>query len=391
VNLLDLGILVLLVVAVINGFRRGAVLQLSAYAGLILGLIVGAIVAPKLAGLASSPLGQSLVALVALFALAGLGDALGWYVGIRMWSLARRSVLSTLDSAAGSAVALVAVLVATWFIGWNLANGPFPALSREIRGSAVMRGLDRAFPRPPSLLGEVRGLLNRFGFPQVFADLPPAPAGPVQGPTNRQVRAIAAQADQSTVRIVGAACGAIQEGSGFVAATDLVITNAHVVAGVRRPAVQRQNVSGSSTAVVVLFDPRLDIAILRVDTTLPPPLGLVSTAEGRGVRGAVLGYPGGGPLTVVGAAVRRELVAVGRDIYGRSTVRRHVYELQSTVRPGNSGGPFVLAGGKVGGVVFAASTTDSHVGYAIASTDVIPKLREAEGRTQGVSTQGCAR
>ena len=56
-------------------------------------------------------------------------------------------------------------------------NGPFPALSREIRGSAVMRGLDRAFPRPPSLLGEVRGLLNRFGFPQVFADLPPAPAG----------------------------------------------------------------------------------------------------------------------------------------------------------------------------------------------------------------------
>ena len=155
-NLLDLGILVLLVVAVINGFRRGAVLQLSAYAGLILGLIVGAIVAPKLAGLASSPLGQSLVALVALFALAGLGDALGWYVGIRMWSLARRSVLSTLDSAAGSAVALVAVLVATWFIGWNLANGPFPALSREIRGSAVMRGLDRAFPRPPSLLGEVR-------------------------------------------------------------------------------------------------------------------------------------------------------------------------------------------------------------------------------------------
>src|SRR5207249_11879855 len=111
----------------------------------------------------------------------------------------------------------------------------------------------------------------------------------------------------------------------------------------------------------------------------------------RGAVGAVVGYPGGGSLTGVAAANRRVLHAVGRDIYGKGNVERDIYELQAVVRPGNSGGPFVLASGKVAGVVFAASTTDPTVGYAIASTEVISKVKEADGRRQAVSTEGCAR
>jgi hypothetical protein len=45
----------------------------------------------------------------------------------------------------------------------------------------------------------------------------------------------------------------------------------------------------------------------------------------------------------------------------------------------------------VAGVVFAASTTDPSVGYAIASTDVIPDVSRAVGRTRPVSTGGCVR
>ena len=389
-NLLDVGILLLLGMAAFNGYRRGAALQLVTYAGLILGLLAGALLAPRLAGLATTAFGQATVALITLFAAAGIGDALGWLIGIRIWSMARRSVLGTVDSVAGTGVALIAVLVATWFIGWNLVQGPFPALSREIRESSIMRGLNDVFPRPPSLLGEVRQFLNRFGFPEVFADLPPPPAGPVQGPSNKEVRAIANLADRSTVRIVGEACGAIQEGSGFVAAAHYVITNAHVVAGVKSPRVQIQN-GGSQGAVTVLFDPKLDIAVLRINTSSGPVLALDSSDEGRGTGGAVLGYPGGGSLKYSGAAIRRDITAVGKDIYGRSTVERDVYELQTVVRPGNSGGPFVLANGQVAGVVFAASTTDGKIGYAITSPEVIPKLQRAEGRTLAVSTRGCAR
>jgi S1-C subfamily serine protease len=311
-------------------------------------------------------------------------------IGSRFWALARQSVFGVADSVAGSFVALAAVLVTVWFLGLNLANGPFPTLSEQIRGSAVVRSLDQVLPRPPSILSEVRQFLNRFGFPEVFADLPPAPVGPVNGPSRSEAAAIARPALDGTVRIVGQACGAIQEGSGFLADPHYVVTNAHVVAGVHLPQVQQQN-GGSQNAVTVLFDPKLDIAVLWVRTAPGPVLDLAPNDVDRGADGAVLGYPGGGPLTFNPAAVRRQLNAVGRDIYGESVVERVVYELQATVRPGNSGGPFVLADGKVGGVVFAASTTDDDVGYAIASSEVIPKLRQAEGRTDAVSTQACAR
>jgi S1-C subfamily serine protease len=111
----------------------------------------------------------------------------------------------------------------------------------------------------------------------------------------------------------------------------------------------------------------------------------------RGARGAVAGYPGGGGLKGEPAAVRRLLRAVGRDIYGRSTVTRDVYELQSVVRPGNSGGPFGLVNGTVAGLVFAASSTDPSVGYAVASTQILPDVHRALGQTAAVSTEGCTR
>jgi S1-C subfamily serine protease len=389
-NLLDLVILVLVVLSALNGYRRGAALQLSTYAGLLLGLLTGAILAPPVAGLVHSPLTQAAVALTVLLFMAGLGDAIGWAIGARIWRMARQTVIGAVDAAAGSIVAVLAVLVAVWFIGFNLVNGPFPSVSRQIRGSAIERGLTGAFPRPPSVVAEFRQFLDRFGFPEVFADLPPAPAGPVDGPTNGQVAQIAGEAQDSTVRIVGAACGVLQEGSGFVAAAHYVITNAHVVAGVRQPQVQVQN-GGSQHAVTVLFDPKLDIAILRIDAAPGPVLPLDPDDAGRGSKGAILGYPGGGNLAYGPAAVRRELSATGRDIYGRSVVERDVYELQAIVRPGNSGGPFVLLDGQVAGVVFAASTTDDHLGYAIASPAVADRLHQALGRTEPVSTQGCSR
>jgi S1-C subfamily serine protease len=388
-NLLDWALVVALGLAAFNGWRRGAALQLTAYAGLLLGLVLGALLAPVVAGLAHAPLSRAGLALATLVALAAIGDAVGWMIGTRIWRVAHRGPFGLADSALGTVVALAAVLLTVWFVGLSLSNGPIPELSSEIRGSAIVKGLDRTLPRPPSLLAEVETFLNRFGFPQVFADLPPAPAGPVSLPKSGETRTLARAAEPSTVKIVGQGCGAILEGSGFVVGAHYVVTNAHVVAGVRGPKVQEQN-GVDETAVPVLFDPKLDIAILYVRTPPGPALVLVDGAQDRAEQGVVLGYPGGGGFDAQPAAIRRELDAIGRDIYGGSIVERKVYELQAKVRPGNSGGPFVVTDGKVAGVVFAASTTDGDVGYAIASTEVIPKVRAATGRTAAVSTEGCA-
>ena len=389
-NLLDVLILLMLVVSLFTGFRRGAALQLVTYSGLIVGLIVGALLAPEIAGLARDPFAQATIALLSLLLFAAIGDAIGWLIGRRVWAAARRSRLDPLDAGAGSVVAGAAALLTVWFLAFNLVQGPFPPVSQQIRGSSVVRALDSVLPRPPSLLAQVRTFFDRFGFPEVFAGLPPAPAGPVRGPSQAEARRAFDAADQSTVRIVGQACDRIQEGSGFVVDPSPVVTTAHVVAGVGSPQVQVQD-GGEFAAETVLFDDDLDVAILRVDAAPAESLSLVAETLDRGATGAVLGYPGGGDLRGDEAAVRREMLAVGRDIYGEDTVRRHIYELQTRVQPGNSGGPFVTTSGEVAGVVFAAAATNEGIGYALTSGEVMPRVRQGIASEGAVSTGDCLR
>jgi S1-C subfamily serine protease len=142
-------------------------------------------------------------------------------------------------------------------------------------------------------------------------------------------------------------------------------------------------------ATTVLFDPDLDIAILRVPGLRAPSLQLASSEWSRGADGAVVGYPEGGPLTGRRAAVRALFDAVGRDIYGEERVVRRIYELQAVVHPGNSGGPFVLTNGQVAGVVFAASTMDQNTGYAITSPEVRPLVSRAWQLTGAADTGPC--
>jgi S1-C subfamily serine protease len=390
VNLLDALILVLVGLSIVAGFRRGAALQVVTYTGLVLGLIGGALLGPSVARLAEDPFVQAALALGTLLALAAVGDAVGWAIGRHVWAAARRSRLDPIDAGAGSVVAGVATLLVTWFLAFNLVQGPFLAVSRQIRESAVVRGLDAVLPRPPALIAQIRSFLDRFGFPEVFIGLPPSPAGPVNPPSAAQARQAFLAADQSTFRIVGTACGRIQEGSGFLVDDGLVVTNAHVVAGVEAPRVQAQD-GREFVGSVVAFDPDRDLAILRLDSPPGEQLALAAQAADRGAVGAVIGYPGGGDLTGVKAAVRRALTAVGRDIYGQDTVEREIYELQTRVVPGNSGGPFVTPDGATTGVVFAASTSNDGIGYALTMSELRPVLNRARGREGAVGTGACIR
>jgi S1-C subfamily serine protease len=386
-NGLDLLLLVIVAVAGYTGYRRGFTLQAFGFGGLLIGLVVGALLAPLVAGGLDSTAARAGVVALIVLAIAAIGNAAGWFMGMR--ARARTSSrFGRADAVGGSAVAVVASLLAIWFLALNLANGPFPSLSAEIRGSAMVRGLDAALPEPPSLLAQVRRLFNRFGFPDVFSGIPPLPAAPVDPPSQAQARAAVDAAAASTVQVLGNACDLIQEGSGFVASDGYVVTNAHVVAGVDDPEI-RTGAGGEEPADTVLFDPNLDIAVLHVGSTPGPPLPLATEPLDRGAPGAVLGYPGGGPLQAHRAAVRRSFDALGRDIYSRDQVERLVVELQTLVRPGSSGGPFVLADGRVGGVVFAASSSDEDVGYAIAASEVEDTIIKAVGRTTEVDTGPC--
>ena len=389
-NGLDVVLVVVLVAAVVSGHRRGATLQVFSYGGLLLGLVVGALLAPRLATTVQSPAAQAGVAVATLLLAGAMGDAAGWLVGSQVRRRAHGPRFGRADAAGGAFVALVATLLAIWFVALNLANGPFPPVASEVRGSAIVRGLGAAFPNPPSVIGEVRRFFDRFGFPEVFQGIPPEPAEPVSGPSSAEARRAYQLAAASTVKIVGRACDHIQEGSGFFIADGYVVTNAHVVAGIRAPEVSDADGVGGS-ASTIFFDPELDLAVLRVDVPLGPVLPLATVDAERGSVGAVLGYPGGGPLVGGGAAVLQPIPALGHDIYGRSDIQRDVYELQAVVRPGNSGGPFVLADGTVAGIVFAASSVDPGIGYAIRTSEFLDELDVATSSTTAVDTGPCLR
>jgi S1-C subfamily serine protease len=388
VAVLDLFLFALLVLAGYTGYRHGAAQQLITYAGLGIGLVVGTFLAPHVAELASKPSAQAQFAVGTLLVAGAVGDAVGWFFGAKARKRVGATRLKQADTVGGSFVSVGAVLLVVWFLALNLVNGPVPAVSRQIERSAIVRGLAATLPQPPSLVVEARRFLNVLGFPDVFLGLPPIPADPVPPPTDAQAQAAFRAGEASTVQITEPACGEFLEGSGFVVAPHLVVTNAHVVAGGDSPSVQ---LSGTRRlpAVTVVFDSALDIAVLRVPGLEAPPLTLSSSEWARGTTGAVLGYPKGGPLTGVKAAIRATFDATGRDIYGQASVLRQIYELQTVVRPGNSGGPFVLTNGQVAGVVFASSSMDERTGYAITSLQVRDLVSSATNLASAVDSGPC--
>jgi S1-C subfamily serine protease/uncharacterized membrane protein required for colicin V production len=388
VTVLDLALLAMLVLSVLAGYRRGAVMQVAGLGGMAVGLVAGAFVAPRMAGLSHDAWTQAGLALGTLLVGGTIGSAAGSILGRKLRDRTQQTRLSRVDAVGGSVLSALALVVTIWFLSLNLANGPFPALARQIGDSLMVRAIDAVMPTPPSLFGEIRRVLNLLGFPDVFVGLPPEPAAPVRPPTGVEAKAAFRAVRDSVVEIEDPACGGIVQGTGFVVAPGLVVTNAHVVAGGGDLTVHSGALQLDASAVV--FDPGLDIAFLRVDGLRASPVELLRSSVARGRGGAVVGFPEGGPLSGRAAAVRRTLTAIGRDIYGRGEVRRDVIELQTRVRPGNSGGPFALEDGRVAGVVFANSTSEPGVGYAIASTEIVPLLARAESGSRPVGTGPCA-
>lgn len=388
-NWIDWVLLVLVALSGVHGLRLGAAMQVLSFGGFWLGLFVGALLTPPIARHAHGTVSKTVVAAVVVFGMAGLIGGLGRLLGAQSSTALQRLRLGPVDSGFGAAVAVFATLVAAWLVATMLVNSRYTSLNAAIKDSRIVRAMDSILPSPPSVFARIESFLANEGFPVVFTGLPPQTLGPVSLPGDAAVRAAVLAAGPSTVQIAGAGCGVIQEGSGFVVAPGYVVTNAHVVAGITHPVVI--DTKGRHNASAMLFDPELDLAVLRVPGLDDPPLKVDTQAVGRGTTGAVLGYPEGGPFTYGAAGVEAAFEATGLDIYGHSQTTRYVYQLSAQVRPGNSGGPLVESDGLVIGVVFARSTTDPTVGYALATPAVLTDVHKGEAQPvdHPVSTGGC--
>jgi S1-C subfamily serine protease len=379
VQLLDLALAVAVLAFVIHGFVAGLSTQLPALLGLLAGLTLGVGLAPAVSGFADDLVVQGLLVL-AVVVLPGLVlGALGELGGRRLAERVRHRGWRIHDAVLGGLLSAGLAAGALWLAVEPLREAREAGVLDASASSAVLRGVESWFPEPPGFTAGMRGLLDDTGLLR-------RGSRPVPEPLPADVAAAAVAGQSSTVRVRGDACPLVVEGSGAVLGTDLVITNAHVVAGQVAPVVTWQG--EARLAAVVGFDPVSDLAVLHVRGLGAPPFLLASGVQ-RGATGAVLGFPEGGPFTVSAAAVRGRYLGEVPALDGQGRVRREVLELQAAVRSGDSGGPFVLADGRLAGIVFGRSLTEPGVGFAVTAGAVADAVLAAGSSTAAVPTGSC--
>ena len=390
-DLLDLVLLMAAVVFGLSGYRQGMLVGLLSFVGFLGGGAIGALIAPHVATAVGGARGQALVAVAVVFAIATVGQLLTTLLGTALRNRLHWRQARLVDSAAGAVVSVVSVLMVAWLVGTAISRtSTFPGLSRQVRHSVVLHQVDRVMPDfARNSFGAFRRLLDQNNFPQVFGGLSSERITPVKAPDPAVLNSAGLKAARSRVLKVrgDAVCRRRLEGTAFVYAPQHVMTNAHVVAGVRRPKVLLEDGS-SHEAVVVLYDPRRDVAVLYVPDLKLEPLAFDGPAD-RGASAVVAGYPGDGPFTAVAARVRGSERARGADIYQRSQVTREIYALRAKVRPGNSGGPLLAPSGQVYGVVFAAAVDDPDTGYALTAAEVRADADLGRSATSQVGSGSC--
>jgi S1-C subfamily serine protease len=373
VNTLDLLIVVFVVSAVVGGYRLGFLARALSWLGMALGLFLAARLLPTVIDRVqgADPTGRLLVATLVLLGGAFLGQAVGMVLGGRLHTFIPIGPIRSADRLVGAGLGLVGVTVALWLLLPSIASvAGWPA--RQARNSSLARLMDRNLPAPPAILQTLRHLVGNSTFPEVFSALQPSlDTGPAPADSGLPA-AVQSTVAASTVKVEGEACGRLQDGSGFAVSNGVVLTNAHVVAGERRTQVLVP--SGSMRpAVVIAFDANRDLALLSVNGLGEAPLPIRASPSSAevGHTGAVFGHPNGqDALRVTPAAVRQDVVALGRDLYDSHDTRRDVFILASNLIAGDSGGALVDQAGSVIGVAFAIAPDRPGTSYALTAKEI---------------------
>jgi S1-C subfamily serine protease len=356
-TVLDWSIVAFTVALALWGYRQGLIVGVLTLVGFGAGAIAGSRLGPLLLNQGSesayAPLFAALGALLAGALVAVTLESLA--LGLRS-RFVRGRALRLADGAGGAALIAAVSLGMAWVFGAVALHAPGTAqLRADVQRSLILRSLNDVLP--PS--GPVLNALNRVDPAPSIAG-PTTPVAPPDAASSSDPDVL--RAGRSVVRVLGTACGLGVEGSGWVAAPGIVVTNAHVVAGESDTTVSTQD-GASLEATPIRYDPENDLALLRIDAELPPLP--IATDPQRGTNGAVLGYPENGPFSIAPARIGDTRSVISEDSYGAGPIHRSIAFLRGTVRSGNSGGPLVDSQGRVMGTVFAATTSGPPGGFAV--------------------------
>lgn len=363
-NVLDLVLLAALVMALVGGFRAGLIARAASWLGIIAGFFVAIRTTPWVVGLLDTD--DSVTLLMVSLGTIALTVTIVGLVFSMVGAMVRRTIAATTlslpDRLFGAAASVVVLVAAIWLLVPAAANVP-GLVAQQVRASTLVATLTDFTPRPPDATRILRQLVGGTRFPEVFADFGASPdVGPLPDDVDVDEGTIRV-ATRSTAHVRASGCGRGYDGSSFVIGDDLMMTNAHVVAGAEAVRVRFPD-GDERDAVVVVFDPERDLALLHVEELNRPALSLEQPQTGS--TAVVIGYPGGQLEPRVAASrIEAERSAIGRDIYGREPVTRDVLFLAAALRQGDSGSPVIGTSGAVNGVVFAISPDNAGAAYAL--------------------------
>lgn len=377
--------------AATSGWRQGAVASAMAFLGVVLGAVAGILIAPHVLEHVDGSRLRVFVGIGLIVVLVIVGEVSGMVLGRALRSGMHSRGARSVDSVVGAGLQAVAVLAAAWLLAIPLTSSSQPDVASAVRGSKVLGKVDEAAPQwLREVPKEFSALLDTSGLPDVIGPFGRTPVANVEPPDPAlQASPVVQQLHESVLKISGVApsCQKALEGSGFVVAPEMVMTNAHVVAGT--DGITVDSLGTVLDAEVVLFDPEEDVAILRVPGLQAPVLNFVDNPATSGESAIVLGYPGGGPYTASPARVREVLNLSGPDIYRTGTVERQVYTVRGTVRQGNSGGPLVSENGQILGLVFGAAVDDPDTGFVLTADEIADELQQSLSSPVPVGTGAC--
>ena len=373
----------------IIGVRRGFLLTIGDMLGLIVGGVAAFFAIPLVSTFATNPWWRVSLMVATASVLIILGQALGRVIATRIRHWMNVDFLRAADRLAGGVLSVFITATIIGGLAFSTSSMGIPRLSLEISKSKMIdsiRGLTPEFV--DTAISTARSKVIAETLPAFLEPFAP----PVQAPENTEWAATDLQlaAAQSAAKVSGTAvqCGVNLTGSGFVVDHELVMTNAHVVAGLSAATVE---VGGDEVhrGKVVYFDPQADIALLYVEGLQSEPIPLADEELMRGDAATFVGHPAGGPQQIRGAMVASRAFVSIADIYGDDPSRISVYQLTAEVAQGNSGGPLLDDSGDAVGMIFAKSRSDDEVGFALSLEEIEKALEIGADRRSSIKTGDC--
>lgn len=369
--IVDLIVALLIALTVGWGFRRGLTVNTLALGGFAAGAVLGSRLGPLVlnGGLRSAYApalalpGALLVGAVA----AALVERFGFRVRHRLDRLGPGSPI------AGALLGGCLGVVGAWILGTAVLQ--LGSLGDQVRRSAILSRLNAVLP-PPGPVPTVQ-VASADSFPTLQGRVPlPGAAVDPQVTSAPAVRA----ASRSVLRVVVQYCNQSKGGTGWIAANGIVATNAHVVAAEDLISVRFRDRGPPYSATPIWFDPKNDIALLRVPGVKGvPALPLGDPTSGSSA--AIIGFPGGnweirptrlGPTSntfegfLGGHPLPREF---STKLFGRS-----ITPFAGRSEPGNSGSPLVDDRGRVLATVFGGG---GYTGLGVPNAFLRVALRRA--------------